>query len=68
MSKLLNLLTILAVLYFIFWVVRRRFRHRKMAAQGYEIPKQQGIRPITLLSLLMVIMYGAYMLYFFWPF
>jgi len=62
-GKLLNILTLIAVIYFIYWMVKRHFRHRKLAAQGFEI-KQEGIRPITLLSIVMLVMYGAYMLYF----
>lgn len=64
MGKLLNILTLLGVIYFIYWMIKRHFRRRKLAAQGIEI-KDEGMRPITLLSIVMVVMYAAYMLYFF---
>jgi len=63
MGKLLNILTLVAVIYFIYWMIKRHFRNRKLAAEGFEI-KQEGIRPITLLSIVMLVMYGAYMVYF----
>ena len=68
MSKLINLLTLLGLFYFVYWMIKRHFRRRKMIAQGYD-PKQyekQGLRPITILSWVMVVMYGAYLVYFLW--
>ncbi len=64
MGKLLNIFTVFAILYFGYWMIKRRIRHKKLAEQGYEI-KQEGIRPITLFSIVMVGMYALYMLYFF---
>ncbi|HBQ45187.1 MAG TPA: hypothetical protein DD716_06030 [Thiomicrospira sp.] len=64
MGKLLNLLTIAAILYFAYWMIKRRIRHRKMEQQGYKI-EEEGIRPITVFSFVMVGMYALYMLYFF---
>ncbi|MGE4499925.1 hypothetical protein [Hydrogenovibrio thermophilus] len=64
MGKLLNILTVLALIYFVYWMLKRHFRRRKLASQGIEI-KDEGIRPITLFSIVMVVMYAAYMLYFF---
>lgn len=64
MGKLLNLLTLAAIIYFVYWMIKRHFRHRKLAAQGIEI-KNEGIRPITVFSIVMVVMYAMYMIYFF---
>ena len=64
MGKLLNLLTIVAVLFFAYWMLKRHFQDKKLKQQGYTI-KQDKIRPITLFSIVMVIMYGIYMLYYF---
>lgn len=63
MGKLLNLLFIATVLYFVYWMIKRHFRHRKLEAQGIII-QQQGLRPITLFALVMVACYGAYMIWF----
>lgn len=64
MAKLINLLTLVGVLFFAWWMFKRFLRNRKLKQQGYEI-KQEGIRPITLFSIVMVVMYGAYMIYHF---
>lgn len=63
MSKLINLITLIGLLFFAWWMFKRFLRNRQLKQQGYEI-KQEGIRPITLLSIVMVSMYGAYMIYF----
>jgi hypothetical protein len=63
MGKLFKILTFLGLLFFIYWMVKRFFLHRKMKQQGLEIP-QERYRPITLLSITMVVMYGAYLLYY----
>lgn len=64
MGKLLNFLTLIGVLFFAWWMFKRWLRNRKLRQQGYEI-KQEGIRPITLFSIVMLVMYGAYMIYHF---
>lgn len=64
MGKLLNLLTIIAVLYFAYWMLKRHFKNKKLEQQGYKIEKDK-IRPITLFSIVMVVMYGIYMVYYF---
>ena len=38
-------------------------RQRKLEAQGIVI-EQKGLRPITLMSIVMVLMYGGYLLYY----
>ena len=64
MSKLLNLVFIGAFLYFVYWMIKRHFKHRQLEAQGIVI-QEQGMRPITLFAIVMVVCYGAYMLWFF---
>lgn len=64
MGKLLNLLTLVAVVYFVYWMFKRHFRHRKLQQQGIPI-KQTGMRPITLFSIVLLGIYGAYMLFHF---
>ncbi len=63
MVKLLNILTLVAVVYFLYWMVKRKFRQRQLAKQGIVV-QQQGIRPITLFSIVMVSMYAGYMLWY----
>ncbi len=63
MGKLLNLLTIVADIYLGYWMLKRHFQNKKLIQQGYEI-KQDKIRPITLFSIIMVTMYGIYMVYY----
>jgi hypothetical protein len=64
MGKLFNLLLIFGVLYFIYWRIKAHFHHKKLEAQGIVL-EQKGIRPITLFSIVMLVCYGGYMLYFF---
>lgn len=63
MSKLLNFLTLLGLAFFFYWTVRQFFIRRKLEQQG-ETPPPQTLRPITLLAIVMVVMYGGYMVYF----
>lgn len=60
---MLKYLTLLAVVYFFYWLIKQKLRNRKLAQQGIVI-EQKGIRPITLMSIVMVVMYGGYMIYF----
>lgn len=64
MGKLFNLLLIFGVLYFIYWRIKTHLHQKKLAAQGIVI-EQKGMRPITLFSIVMLICYGSYMVYFF---
>lgn len=57
-------LTLMAVVYFFYWLLKQKIRNRKLEQQGIVI-EQKGIRPITLMSIVMVVMYGGYMIYFF---
>ena len=59
---MLKYLTLLAVIYFFYWLIKQKLRNRKLEAQGIVI-EQKGIRPITLMSIVMVVMYGVYMVY-----
>ncbi|PLA73596.1 hypothetical protein CYQ88_10380 [Hydrogenovibrio sp. SC-1] len=63
MVKLLNILTLVAVVYFVYWMIKRKFRQRQLAKQGIVV-QQQGMRPITLFSIVMVSMYAGYMLWY----
>lgn len=61
---MLKYLTLLAVIYFFYWLIKQKLRNRKLAQQGIVV-EQKGLRPITLMSIVMVVMYGGYMIYFF---
>lgn len=53
----------MAVIYFFYWLIKQKIRNRKLEQQGIVV-EQKGLRPITLMSIVMVVMYGGYMLYF----
>jgi len=53
----------MAVIYFFYWLIKQKIRNRKLEAQGIVV-EQKGLRPITLMSIVMVVMYGGYMIYF----
>ncbi|MDG6777826.1 hypothetical protein QCB44_03795 [Thiomicrorhabdus sp. zzn3] len=61
---MLKYLTLAAIIYFFFWLIKHKIRTRKLAQQGIVV-EQKGLRPITLLSIVMLVMYGGYMLYYF---
>jgi uncharacterized sodium:solute symporter family permease YidK len=60
---MLKYLTLIAVVYFFYWLIKQKIRNRKLEAQGIVV-EQKGMRPITLMSIVMVVMYGGYMIYF----
>ncbi|WP_029407393.1 hypothetical protein [Thiomicrorhabdus sp. Milos-T2] len=60
---MLKYLTLMAVIYFFYWLIKQKIRNRKLEAQGIVV-EQKGLRPITLMSIVMVVMYGGYMIYF----
>lgn len=64
MGKLFKLLTVAAILFFIYYMIKRFFTRRKLAQQGLSMPEER-FRPITLLSITMIISYGGYLLYYF---
>lgn len=61
---MLKYITLAFIVYFFYWLVKQKIRHRKLAQQGIVV-EQKGVRPITLLSIVMVVMYGGYLLYYF---
>ncbi len=48
---------------FFYWLIKQKLRNRKLAQQGIVI-EQKGLRPITLMSIVMLVMYGGYLIYF----
>lgn len=60
---MLKYLTLLAVAYFFYWLIKQKIRNRKLEKQGIVI-EQKGMRPITLMMIVMVVMYGGYLIYF----
>lgn len=60
---MLKYLTLLAVAVFFYWLIKHKWRQRQLAKQGIQI-EQKGLRPITLLSLVMIVMYGGYLIYY----
>lgn len=58
-------LTLLLVVVFLIWLLKRQWRLKKMQWRGEKVPEQKGLRPITLLSIVMVVMYGGFMLWYF---
>ena len=61
---MLKYITLAAIVYFFYWFIKQKIHNRKLAEQGFVI-EQKGIRPVTLLSLVLLVMYGGYMVYFF---
>ncbi|MDX1348289.1 MAG: hypothetical protein R3189_08590 [Thiomicrorhabdus chilensis] len=60
---MLKYLTLAGIVYFFYWLIKHKLRVRKLERQGIVV-EQKGLRPITLLSIVMVVMYGGYMLYY----
>ncbi|QCU90347.1 hypothetical protein [Thiomicrorhabdus sediminis] len=60
---MLKYLTLLAVVVFFYWLIKHKWRQRQLAKQGIQV-EQKGLRPITLLSLVMIVMYGGYLIYY----
>jgi hypothetical protein len=60
---MLKYLTLMAVIYFFYWLIKQKIRNRKLAQQGIVV-EEKGLRPITLMSIVMVVMYGGYFIYF----
>jgi len=63
MGKLLNILTLVGLVYFVYWLFKRKLKQRQFAKQGIII-QQQGMRPITLFSIVMLSLYAGYMLWY----
>ena len=60
---MLKYITLLGVIYFFYWLIKQKIRNRKLEQQGIVI-EQKGMRPITLMMIVMIVMYGGYMIYF----
>lgn len=60
---MLKYLTLLGIVVFFYWLIKHKLKMRKLAKQGIVV-EQQGLRPITLLSIVMVVMYGGYLIYY----
>lgn len=58
-------LTLAGIVIFAIWMFKRQWRLKKMQWRGESVPVQKGLRPITLLSLVMLALYGGYMLWYF---
>lgn len=61
---MLKYITLLGIIYFFYWLIKHKIRQRKLEAQGYKIEQQQGLRPVTILSIILVVIYGGYLLYY----
>ncbi len=61
---MLKYIVLAGIVYFFWWMLKRHIRHKKMQWKGEVVPEQKGLRPITLLSLVMVVLYGGYMLWY----
>lgn len=61
---MLKYITLIAVVIFLGWMLKRQWRLKKMQWKGEHVPEHKGLRPITLLSVVMVALYGGYMLWY----
>ena len=61
---MLKYITLAAIVYFFYWLFKQKLRNRKLAEQGIVV-EQKGMRPVTLLSIVLLVMYGGFMFYFF---
>ena len=59
----MKLLSALLIAAFLYYMVRRRLRQRRLERAGVVIEPGEGLRPITILALLMLGMYGGYLLF-----
>lgn len=62
---MLKFIGLLSVAVFAIWFVRHQWRRKKLEWSGQAVPEQTGMRPITLLSLVMLVMYGGFLLFSF---
>jgi Na+/H+ antiporter NhaD/arsenite permease-like protein len=61
---MLKFISLLVVVVFFIWLLRRQWRLKKMQWRGEKPPEPKGLRPITLLSWVFVVVYGGYMLWY----
>lgn len=57
-------LVIPALLFLAFWLIKRKVILRIRRARGEEIPPEPSIRPITIISGTIIVIYGSYMLWY----
>ncbi|MPQ75807.1 hypothetical protein [Hydrogenovibrio sp. JE_KL2] len=65
MSKLLNFLTLVGLIAFGYWMIKRYFHQRKLRQEGIVI-EQKGLRPITVFSIVLLSIYALYLIVHFW--
>lgn len=58
-----KLLTLAILLGFAWWRWRQFLRERRLRAQGEPLPEKKGMRPISILALGLLLMYGGYLLW-----
>ncbi|WP_018867901.1 MULTISPECIES: hypothetical protein [unclassified Thioalkalivibrio] len=64
---MLKFLTVILILLFVWWRVSRWMDVRRRRAQGEDVSYQvdvKGFRPITVLSIIFLILYGGYVIWF----
>ncbi len=61
----LKILTFFLLVGFVYFLVKRRLHQRKLAQAGIEVSTQSGLRPITVLAMIMLGMYAGYLLFHF---
>ncbi|AHF00966.1 hypothetical protein THIAE_03455 [Thiomicrospira aerophila AL3] len=64
---MLKFLGLLLVIVFFIWFIKYKWQRKKMQWRGETIPEQKGLkglRPITLLSAVFVVMYGGYIIWY----
>jgi cysteine synthase len=59
----MKLLSALLIAGFLYYMVRRKLQQRRLERAGVVVEPSSGMRPITILALLMLGMYGGYMLF-----
>lgn len=61
----LKILTFFLLVGFFYFLIKRRLHQRRLAQAGIEVEHTAGLRPITVLALIMIGMYGGYLLFHF---
>ncbi|WP_019626400.1 hypothetical protein [Thioalkalivibrio sp. ALJT] len=64
---MLKFLTVVLILLFVWWRVSRWLEVRRRRARGEDISYEvrvKGFRPITVLSIIFLILYGGYVIWF----
>ncbi|OOC48529.1 MULTISPECIES: hypothetical protein [Thioalkalivibrio] len=64
---MLKFLTVILILLFVWWRVSRWMDVRRRRARGEDVSYQvdvKGFRPITVLSVIFLLLYGGYVIWF----